>query len=269
MKRYVLNVLSVLVVVALLGVFVVVFSKVKKQRDAAAAAPQPTETAGALEPTAPPAVPEPTKEPASAEPTVSPENIFTQAPEGYFKDALFIGDSRTVGLSEYGNLEGADFFATTGMSVYNITTEKVSMPGLGKMTFDELLKKKSYGKIYIMLGINELGYNQPATVKKYGELVEKIRKAQLKAVVFIEANLHVARSRSDSDPVFNNRNIDIFNREISKFADKKTVFYIDVNPLFDDENGNLADKYTADNSHILGKYYKNWKEWLCSVAVVK
>lgn len=271
MKRYIFNILSVILVAALLVVFIVVFGKVKRRRDAQTGLPVETESPQ-TDATASPILPEPT-DAATEKPDSSGETaenpVFTQAPEGYFKDALFIGDSRTVGLSEYGNLEGASFFATTGMSVYNITGEKVSMPGIGKVTFDVLMTEQTYGKIYIMLGINELGYNQAATVKKYGELIEKIKAYQPQAIIFIEANLHVAQSRSDTDPVFNNRNIDTFNREISGFADWKTVFYIDVNPLFDDENGNLSDKYTADNSHILGKYYKNWKEWLFTVAVVK
>ena len=274
MKRYIFNVISVILVAVLLVVFIVVFSKVKKQRDSQAGLLEGTDSLQ-TESTAVPTMPEPTDavqaspEVSGGAPTEYPQNTFTQAPEGYFGDALFIGDSRTGGLSEYGNLEGATFFATTGMSVYNITTEKVSVPGMGKVTFDALMSEKKYGKIYIMLGINELGYNQTATVKKYGELIEKIKQYQPQAIIFIEANLHVAQSRSDTDPVFNNDNINIFNQEISKFADQETVFYIDVNPLFDDENGNLSDKYTADNSHILGKYYKNWKEWLFTVAVVK
>ena len=51
----------------------------------------------------------------------------------YFDDALFIGDSRTVGISEYGELNNATFFANTGMSVYNVFDKKVSVP---KVTAD-------------------------------------------------------------------------------------------------------------------------------------
>ncbi len=39
-------------------------------------------------------------------------------------DVLFIGDSRTVGLSEYGDLGNADVFADSGMSVFNLLDRK-------------------------------------------------------------------------------------------------------------------------------------------------
>ena len=87
-------------------------------------------------------------------------------------DALFIGDSRTVGLMEYAGIDGADYFCTVGMSVYNIHKKPVSVPNVGKVTLTELLNSKKYGKIYIMLGINEVGYKFSNTIEKYRELIE-------------------------------------------------------------------------------------------------
>ncbi|MEZ3421067.1 MAG: hypothetical protein K1V95_04005 [Eubacterium sp.] len=59
------------------------------------------------------------------------------------KNALFIGDSRTVGLMEYSGLS-SDFFANVGMSVYNIYEKKVSVPGTGKISLNDLLSRKKY-----------------------------------------------------------------------------------------------------------------------------
>ena len=173
-----------------------------------------------------------------------------------------------MGLAEYGNIEGADFFATTGMSVYNIYSELVNVPDLGRVDFETLLKSRQYKKVYVMLGINELGYGRDATAAKYGKLLELIKEYQPESIIFVEANLHVSKERSDTDSVFNNRRIDEYNEKISQFADNESVFYIDVNPVFDDGDGNLADKYTSDHSHILAKYYENWREWLKTKAVL-
>ena len=88
------------------------------------------------------------------------ENNKKQVVErNYFDDALFIGDSRTVGISEYGDLNNATFFANTGMSVYNVFEKSVSVPKIGKLKLEQLLESKKFGKVYIMLGINELGYD--------------------------------------------------------------------------------------------------------------
>ena len=185
----------------------------------------------------------------------------------YFDDALFIGDSRTVGISEYGELNNATFFANTGMSVYNVFDKKVAVPKVGKVKLDQLLTSKKYGKVYIMLGINELGYNSNNTLKKYKELVKFVQNKQNNAIIYIEANLHVTVEKSNKDKVINNVNINKFNNEISKLADNEKIFYIDINEKFDDKDGNLSSNYTQDNVHIYAKYYKEWSDWLSQNAV--
>ena len=185
----------------------------------------------------------------------------------YFDDALFIGDSRTVGISEYGDLNNAIFFANTGMSVYNVFEKNVSVPQVGKLKLEQLLTYKKFGKIYIMLGINELGYNQEKTLKKYKDLLKFIQEKQSNAIIYIEANLHVTAERSNKDKTINNININKINNEISQLADNEKIFFIDVNEKFDDENGNLSSNYTQDNVHIYAKYYKEWSEWLSQNAV--
>ena len=177
-------------------------------------------------------------------------------------DALFIGDSRTVGLMEYSGMDGADYFCTVGMSVYNIHKKPVSVPNVGKVTLTELLNGKKYGKIYVMLGVNEVGYKFSSTAEKYSELIAFIKDKQPNAVVFIQANLHVSKSRSDSDKVVNNIAINGLNTELSKLADGKSIFYLDANILFDDEAGGLSADKSEDGTHLYAKYYREWGEWI-------
>ena len=177
-------------------------------------------------------------------------------------NALFIGDSRTVGLMEYAEIENADFFCTVGMSVYNIHKKPVSVPNVGKVTLTELLKNKKYDKIYVMLGINEVGYKFSDTVDTYSGLLDLIQNSQPDSTIFIQANLHVTQSRSDSDRVVNNPAIDGLNFELSKLADGKNKFYLDANILFDDANGSLSADKTGDNAHLYAKYYVEWGKWI-------
>lgn len=178
------------------------------------------------------------------------------------EDALFIGDSRTVGLAEYAGIKGADFFASVGMSVYDVHKNPVSVPTVGKVTLTELLDNKDYGKIYIMLGINEVGYKYDSTVSKYKELIEFIQEKEPKAFIFIQANVHVTQSRSESDKVVNNKAINELNTRLSELADGKKIFYLDANVLFDDANGNLSSDKAGDSAHLFAKYYSEWGEWI-------
>lgn len=191
------------------------------------------------------------------------DNITTQPKSDIsMDDALFIGDSRTVGLMEYAGIDGADYFCTVGMSVYNIHKKPVFVPNVGKVTLTDLLNSKKYGKIYIMLGINEVGYEFSSTVKKYSELIEFVKDKQSNAVIFIQANLHVTKSHSDSDKVINNTAINGLNAELSKLADGKSKFYLDANILFDDKTGGLSSDKSEDSTHLYAKYYSEWGKWI-------
>lgn len=189
-----------------------------------------------------------------------------QADTAYFDDALFIGDSRTVGLSEYGNLGQAEVLANSGMSVYKIKEASFPLKNGEKVKLEELLADRKFGKIYVMLGINELGYDFDQTVKKYQEVVKLLQDTQPEAIIFLQANLHISKEKSDTSPYYNNENINRFNQAVSEMADGESIFYLDVNPLFDDAQGCLASEYTTDHTHILGKYYSTWVEWLLTQA---
>lgn len=213
------------------------------------AEPQPPE------PVLPEPVPDQPEEPEEPSAPVKPEDPFS--------NALFIGDSRTVGIAEYSGITEADFFAFTGMSVYSAFKKESAVGSWKKGTLlADALQSQQYDRVYLMLGVNELGYNFQKTVERYGEMVQQIRELQPDAYLILEASLHVTKKRSDTDSTFNNSNIDRMNQAQAAFADGEHIFFIDVNPVFDDETGALNQDYTFDNTHPYGKYYSKWADWL-------
>lgn len=214
-----------------------------------------------------PAEPQPPEpafpEPVPDQPEEPEEPSAPVKPEDPFSNALFIGDSRTVGIAEYSGITEADFFAFTGMSVYSALKKESSVGSWKKGTLlADALQSQKYDRVYLMLGVNELGYNFQKTVERYGELVQQIRDLQPDAYLILEASLHVTKKRSDTDPTFNNSNIDRMNQAQAAYADGEHIFFIDVNPAFDDETGALNQDYTFDNTHPYGKYYSKWADWL-------
>lgn len=189
----------------------------------------------------------------------------TEAPVGSsMENCLFLGDSRTVGLKSYGQLDGAEFFAGVGLSIYQLDKVKDSVGELGQVSFEELLKARQYDKVYIMMGINEIGYPFEKTIERYRRLVERLLEEQPGAQIVLQGNLHVTKERSDKDKVVNNPTIDRFNSALSGLADGERVFYIDANHLFDDENGALDRDKSYDNAHPKAQYYIGWSEWIIS-----
>ena len=185
----------------------------------------------------------------TAEPTPTPEPTplqFTTVDASYFDDALFIGDSRTVGIAEYGSLKNATYFADVGLNVYVAQTKAIAVKNVGTVTLPQLLSQKTFGKVYIMLGINELGNDLDDITAKFSSLIDAVRAAQPDAIIFVEANLHVGPSRSSTDATFNNPRIDKLNEKLAALADGKTIFYIDINELFDDEGNFKENQETND-----------------------
>ncbi len=191
---------------------------------------------------------------------------FVQVDESYFDDAAFIGDSRTQGLLEYGGIEQrAAFYCKTSLTVYNLFEKPKAFiqEGEEKITLEEALTRHSYKKIYLMIGINEMGTGtQESFFEAYARAVYKIRQLQPDAIIFLQGIMRVAGDKNASDPIFNNTNINIRNVMIETLANGQDIFYLDVNEAVCDENGNLHADWTFDQIHLKAKYYQVWKEYL-------
>lgn len=203
---------------------------------------------------------------------VGGEPVYVAVEDDYFSDALFIGDSRTVGLFEYGGLEETTtFYAATGLTVYKLfDTEIVSVPGeRKKITVEEALSRNSFAKIYLMIGINEMGTGTVETfLAKYQEVVEHLQELQPEAVIYLQAIIKVSAQRSRKGDYINNEGIVARNEGIEQMADNVKVFYLDVNPLICDETGGMIPDYTFDGVHLKAKYIDIWKDYLKSHAIL-
>jgi len=193
---------------------------------------------------------------------------FSSAELSYFDDALFIGDSRTEGIRLYSGINNATYFSYTGLNVYAAASESYEVSGIGKVSLQYLLENYSFGKVYLMLGINEIGDDIENITRQYYSIVELINETQPDALIFVEGNMHVGPTRNAEDTTINNYRLNALNYEISKIANNRNVFYIDVNEVFDDENGCLRDDITSDDTHIYAKHYEQWADWLMTKAVL-
>lgn len=195
---------------------------------------------------------------------------YDKVEENYFDDAAFIGDSRTLGISDYAGLD-ADFYCENGMTIYKLLEEKgiMNQKSGERVNMSRVLQERKYGKIYIMLGMNELGYGNTAQyLEQYRSVVEQIRAWQPDAVLYIMGNLHVSREKNNMATEFNNVNINDKNAASATLADGTDVFYLDSNPLFVDEEGFLREDLTFDGVHLFANCYLEWKEFLMEHGVV-
>lgn len=193
---------------------------------------------------------------------------FVEVDESYFSNALFIGDSRTMGLKMYGGIEGAVFYASDGMNIYNLWTEKFCEVNGKKVTLEEALLTQTFEKIYIQVGINEMGWGSAdGFIAAYSQTVEKIKELQPKAVIFVQGIMRVTKEKSEQDAVFNNDRINQRNEKIADLADGKRVFYIDMNEVVCGEDGHLKPDFSYDEFHLYASKYAVWVEFLMAHGV--
>lgn len=197
---------------------------------------------------------------------------FTEVDEDYFADALFIGDSRTVGLSEYCQPldDKATFYAKVSLTIYGVLDKPFLKRGDGNISIEKALSENQFGKIYIMLGLNEMGTGTTETfAEEYSKVIDRIRELQPDALIFIQGIMHVTERKSKSDKYFTNEKINERNQALSELADNQTIFYMDMNESVDDENGNLLAELTFDDVHLKASSYQRWYDFLLGHGIVK
>ena len=196
---------------------------------------------------------------------------FENGSNSYFDDALFIGDSRTVGLHDYSSLSNATFYAKVSSTIFGIMDDpmitvsgnEVSYYGNTNISIRNALRLKQYGKIYIMVGINELGTGNADTFyDKYKSVIHDIQKLQPNALIFIQSIMHVTTQKSQQDEIYNNKNIDDRNVKIKELANNHNIFYLDLNEALDDESKGLNSDYTFDSIHLKASKYSLWEDFL-------
>ncbi len=188
---------------------------------------------------------------------------------GYFNDAVFLGDSRTVDLMIYSKLKNTKAFAycDVGLNVNTVFQKKFITVKKKKVTALEALKanKKKYSKIYLMFGINELGFDSvEGFIKAYKKLIDNLRKIKPEAVIYVQSVLPVAKSKDQTSALFTNRRAKKFNTYIKEMCAEKKVFFIDAYAAFEGADGYLPEAIASDGIHFREDVCDNWLSYLAN-----
>lgn len=238
------------------------------QSPSAEAQPSPSATVSA-EPTPTP-TPAPTPTPT---PTPPPYDYTAPVPEAetvendWFTDAVFIGDSRTDGLRLYSGIRDVDFLCYKGLTVFEVMNDKpVIESGDQKIGVLQALEQKEYAKIYLMLGVNELGYNyDQGFADTYGAMVDRLMELQPDADIYLQSLIPVNEetcAETGQPDYITNEQIAVYNGIIETIAAEKEVYYVNVKEAMVDENGVLPADASSDGIHFHKEGYKVWYEYL-------
>ena len=237
-----------------------------------AAVNSPAET---VEPELPPVV-ETAEEAAvpAAEPEMIGEAVWAgPVPESalvedtYFDDVVFLGDSRTDGLRLYSGLQHGTFLCSTGATVESVFSKAVETPA-GELPLLDALAALDCGKIYIMLGINELGWNGTETFRTQStELIQRLRKDHPDAEIVIQSILPVSAEKDAEGRYVNNGRIKEYNQVWLELAEEFDVAYLNVAEGVAGEDGLLPSELCYDGVHLNQAGCQMWLDYLRTHAV--
>lgn len=182
--------------------------------------------------------------------------------DDYFADAAILGNSLVDGLRIYSKLASPDYFCATSVSVVSAMNSKTQTLSNGSSgTLVQALCQKQYGKIYIELGINEIGYDVDYFISLYSEMLDTIITAEPNADIYIMSLLPVTMSKSSvSGTVFNMSRIKKYNEALYDLAKEKKCYYMDLCSALAGDDGYLPESWASDGVHLKPEYYSLWEE---------
>ncbi|MBR5133972.1 MAG: hypothetical protein IKV35_00060, partial [Clostridia bacterium] len=193
----------------------------------------------------------------------------------YFEDVVFVGDSVSLKLTNYHystDCLGDALFLTSGSlgvanSMWDLNNPDAVHPTLRgeKVTVVDGIAKSGCSKVYLMLGINDVGlYGVDGTFENFKTLTAKILEKSPNVTLYIQS---VTPLHEDYYNVTNAR-VNEYNALISEYCREKGWYFVDVASVLRDENGKLPRNYCSDPDgmgiHFTDTACQKWVEYLFS-----
>lgn len=172
----------------------------------------------------------------------------------FFDDAAFIGDSVTMMLRNYNTttkaLGKATFLCAGSFGVRHAVdpnNDEVTLTYQGqKMTPQDALAACGAKKVFIMLGMNDIGLvGVDKTITNWGTFIANIREKCPDIEIYIQSGTPIYIGGEKGK--LTNKNMDAYNEKLKAFAEANGCYFVDVAMYVKDANGGLAKEYCSDN----------------------
>ncbi len=183
--------------------------------------------------------------------------------DSYFSDAVFIGDSRMEGFRNASGITEGTFFTSVGMSLESMASSAVITTSSGTVTVAAALSGGRYGKIYLMLGANDLGtYDWVEFKEDLISVLQRFQEIQPDAIIYICSCIYVEEEKVTTGYYVNNANVDILNGILLEICEEEGYYYLDLNEALSDGNGALIAGASADGVHLNTEYCEEMLDYL-------
>ena len=189
----------------------------------------------------------------------------------HFNKAVFIGDSRMLGLIRYTDIEPINFCGV-GFSVASYDTVTFVKSGEDNLTVRDALRELTdYDAVYISTGLNELGWASESFESEYSRMLDDISAVVRGRPIYVQLIMPVTTefetSRIMNPYKLKNSNVEVFNNIIRKIAVKKQLYLLDCSDMFSLENNTLNPEFSSDGAHLTRKAYNTQLDYYRSHVI--
>ena len=195
-------------------------------------------------------------------------------PVSFFDKAVFIGDSISVTLEYYCNASGAlgkaQFLCAGSMSPTNMLTGKI-LPeypkGSGnKPPIEDSVAACGAEVVYIMLGMDNIGYGIERATGDYMQILNKIAEKTPDVQIVVQSVTPMTENSKSYTEKLNNDTINAFNQRMLELCQENRWYFVNVAERFKDANGFLMEDYCSDKT-TMGMHFtydgaKVWVDYL-------
>lgn len=184
------------------------------------------------------------------------ENSLTSSEEAadksYFDDAVFVGDSITVGYSAYGFIDEKSVLASQGMNIEKINTTKIQSGKNGNYIIRDHLINLRPAKVYVMLGSNGIAWlSNDFMIGEYDAFINSIKDALPETIIYVVSIPPVTEKLESGDSPITIEMIDDYNSELEKMANNNELHYLDLASELKSDNGYLVEEFAEkDGMHF-------------------
>lgn len=183
----------------------------------------------------------------------------TTAAWSWFDDAVFIGDSVSLKLNYYvtkqrqsdsGYMGTAQFLTSgslgSGNALWDVSSQSVHPTYQGeKMKLEESIPLTGAKKVYIMLGMNDVGmYGPEKSAENLETLLDKIQAKAPGVSFYVQSATPMCKGAEKK--ALNNDTLTAYNRLVKELCIRRGWHYVDVASVLQDGEGYLPTAYCSD-----------------------
>ncbi len=187
------------------------------------------------------------------------------AADSWFADALFVGGTHMAGMVYYGDplIAQATVLYNTGCSVRSGVDASFTDSVTGESTtLAAALASGKYQKIYLLFGLNELGWGDSYSFyTSYTTFAREVAAAAPGCQLYLCTVLPVTASENADSDSFNNARVVEYNGYIQKICKENEYLCLNLYEAYADSSGNLPEEISGDGSNIEYGNYEPMKEY--------